>query len=323
MNKYKADMMLKVNAGGKIKAPSVFRQYIKQRYLQIMVLPWIAWLLLFSYVPMYGLIIAFKEFNFKGGIWGSPWVGLDQFKMFFNDPSFWNVMINTLGISVLKLVFGFPAPIILALLINELASARYKKVVQSISYLPYFMSWVIVAGIVIRLTSTQGGGAINDALIALHIIGKPIMFLRAPNYFWGVLVVSEIWKNVGWGSIIYLAAISSIDVAMYEAAVIDGARRLQRTRFITLPSLAPTIVIMLLLQLSGILDANFDQVYMMQNVMVLERAEILDTFVYKTGLSQGRYSFATAIGLFKSLVALLLILGCDRLTKKISGHGIF
>lgn len=294
----------------------------KQKYLQLMVVPWVLWLLVFCYIPMYGIIIAFKDFQIGTGIMGSPWVGLKHFQMFFNNPEFLNIMKNTLCISFGKLIIGFPAPIILALLLNELTNLKFKKFVQSVSYLPHFISWVILAGIITRMLSSEGG-FINDILMFIGLIEEPIMFLGYEKYFWGILISTNIWKGVGWGSIIYLAAISNVNQSMYEAAAIDGASRLQRVLKITLPSIAPTIVILLIFSISGILNAGFDQVYLLQNPLVLGVGEILDTYVYKVGLTQARYSYSTAVGLFKSIIGFILIMSTNWVAKKVSNSGIF
>jgi len=308
-------------AGETIKRNS-WRTFKKQIYLQIQVIPWIVWLIVFMYFPMYGVILAFKEFQLGSGIFGSPWVGLSQFSMFLDSPEFVQIMRNTLAISLLKLMFGFPAPILFALLLNELAGARFKKWVQTVSYLPYFISWVIVSGMVFQFLSLQDG-VINPLLQALGFIREPIMFMGESKYFWAILVVTEIWKSVGWGSIIYIAAISSIDQTMYEAAMVDGASRLKRMLHITLPSIAPTIVILLIFAVSGVLNANFDQVYLMQTPLVTDVGEIIDTYVYKSGILTARYSFATAVDLFKSVIGFVLIISANWVSKKISDNGIW
>lgn len=305
-----------------IVARKSWSKFKKQFYLQIQVIPWIIWLIIFAYLPMYGIILAFKEYQFGSGIIGSPWVGLQQFKMFFISTDFYIVMRNTLAISFLKLLFGFPAPILFALFLNEIAGKRYKKFVQSVSYLPYFISWVVVAGIVFQFLSLQDG-VINQLLLNLKIIDEPIMFMGEPKYFWSILVITEIWKNVGWNSIIYIAAISGIDQSMYEAATMDGAGRFKKVIHITLPSIIPTMVILLIFQVGGVLNANFDQVFMMQTPLVTDVGEILDTYVYKVGIATARYSYATAVGLFKSIVGFILIILTNWITKKISDNGIW
>jgi len=301
---------------------SLAKRFMKQRHLQIMVIPWIIWIIVFCYIPMYGLIIAFNDYQFGSGIFGSPWVGLKNFEMFLNDPKFWNIMRNTLGINIYKLIFCFPAPIIFALLLNEIKNQRFKKIVQSVSYLPHFISWPIFAGMLIKFMSTDSG-LINDLLVKLRILDKPVMFLGEPQYFWSILVLSDIWKSIGWGSIIYLAAISSIDQEMYEAAIIDGATAWQRAVGITIPSIVPTIVILLILTIGSLLNSSFDQTYLLQNPIVLNVGEVIDTYAYKVGLSQGRYSYSTAVGLFKSVIALIMIVIANKISNRTTELGIW
>lgn len=290
--------------------------------LQTLVLPWIAWLALFCYVPMYGVVLAFKDFNYSAGILGSPWAGWTHFRMFVESPDFLTILRNTLSISFLKLLIGFPVPIVFALLLNELAGGRFKKFVQSVSYLPHFLSWVLVSGIVIRLLSVEGG-AVNTLLASLGIAKEPIIFLGEPNYFWSVLVLSDIWKEFGWSSILYLAAIAGISQDQYEAAMVDGAGRLQRMIHVTLPSIAPTIVIVFIFSLSGIMHSNFEQVYLLKNPMVAGVGEVIDTYIFTTGISQARYSYATAVSLFQAAIGFILIITTNWLSKRISGHGIW
>lgn len=302
--------------------PNVWKTFKKQKYLQIMILPWIVWLIVFHYIPMYGVVIAFQEYSPLKGIAGSPWVGFDQFRAFFQNPEFWNLMRNTLGISLWKLFWGFPMPILFALLLNELTSGRFKRFVQTLSYLPHFISWVVVAGILHGLLSLDVG-LVNRLLTAVGLLQEPIMFLGDSRFYWVILIVSDIWKELGWGAIIYLAAIAGVDQAMYEAAEIDGASRWRKMFHITLPSIAPTIVILLIFNISGILNSSFDQLYLLQNPMVLDVGEVIDTYVYKTGLTQGRFSYSTAVGLFKSLIGFVLIVLVNRIAKKINGSGIW
>ncbi|RAV21276.1 ABC transporter permease [Paenibacillus contaminans] len=302
--------------------PSVWRMLGKQKYLQMMIVPWIVWVIVFHYIPMYGVVIAFQEYQPLKGITGSPWVGFDQFRAFFQNPEFWNLMRNTLGISLWKLIWGFPMPILFALLLNELTGNRFKRFVQTVSYLPHFISWVVMAGIVYGLLSLDVG-VINRLLLAVGLLDEPIMFLGDSRFYWPILIISDIWKELGWGAIIYLAAIAGVDPALYEAAEIDGANRLRKMVHITLPSIAPTIVILLIFQISGILNSSFDQLYLLQNPMVLDVGEVIDTYVYKTGLTQGRFSYSTAVGLFKSLIGFVLIVLVNRIAKKINGSGIW
>lgn len=292
----------------------MFSRFKKQIWLQAMVIPGIIFTIIFCYIPMFGVIIAFKEYNFTDGILGSPWVGFKQFKDFLTAPNLGNVLYNTIGISFLKSVVGFPIPIIFALLLNELNNMRFKKMVQSISYLPHFISYVVIAGFVGKIFASNG--VINDALMALKIIKEPILFLGEKNYFWGILAGTSIWKGMGYGSILYLAAITGVDQSMYESATLDGAGKLQKVISITLPSITPIIVIQLIFMVNGILNAGFDDILLLQNSMVMERAEVLDTYTYKMGLQNGRYSYATAVGLLTSVVRIALVLGTNWISKK-------
>lgn len=281
-----------------------------------MVIPWVVWLIIFCYIPMYGIVIAFKEFRFEQGIFGSEWVGLKQFQEFFTNPAFGNIMKNTLGISLYKLLVCMPAPLIFALLLNEMRLNRYKRVVQTVSYLPHFVSWVILSGIVINFTALEG--PLNNCLMALNLIDEPVLFLGEPQYFWHILVISDMWTGIGWGSIIYIAAIGSIDPCLYESAVIDGAGRFQQMLHVTLPCIVPTIIVVLIFSLGGILNTNFDQIYLLRNPHNLDVAEVIDTHVFTSGVSQGRYSYATAVGLFKSVIGFILIMLSNWFAKKIS-----
>ena len=292
----------------------MFSRFKKQIWLQAMVIPGIIFTIIFCYIPMFGVIIAFKEYNFTDGILRSPWVGLQHFKSFLTAPNLGNVLYNTIGISFLKSVVGFPIPIIFALLLNELKNLRFKKMVQSISYLPHFISYVVIAGFVGKIFASNG--VINDALMALKIIKGPILFLGEKNYFWGIVAGTSIWKGMGYGSILYLAAITGVDQSMYESATLDGAGKLRKVISITLPSITPIIVIQLIFMVNGILNAGFEDILLLQNSMVMERAEVLDTYTYKMGLQNGRYSYATAVGLLMSVVRIVLVLGTNWVAKK-------
>lgn len=280
-------------------------------------LPAIIWYAIFCYYPMYGVLIAFKNFKFNLGILGSQWVGLRYFKNFLGDSYFWNIVKNTLLISVLKLACGFPAPIILALFINEMRNLRYKKVVQTLSYLPHFVSWVVVVALLTKLLSPNNG-AINELRHAINPDAKPIFFLGEPGWFYPIVVLSDIWKNVGWGSIIYLAALTGIDPEQYEAAELDGANRWQKMGHITLPGIYPTIGILMILSLSGILNAGFDQIYLIQKPSTLHLSEVLDTYVLKRGLQQGQFSYSTAVGIFRSVVSMVLIVSVNAMSRRFS-----
>lgn len=298
------------------------RELWNNRYLYLFVVPGVIWFLIFSYTPMYGVLIAFKKYDIIKGVLASEWVGLQHFRFFFNSPNFRQLMTNTIGISLLKMVFGFPAPIVLALLLNEVRNMIFKRVAQTISYLPFFVSWVVVAGIWYELFSIDGG-VVNNALMRIGLIREPIFWFGRPDLFWGMIVFSDVWKGIGFGTIIYLAAIASVNPEQYESAVIDGASRVRQIWHITLPAIRPTIILLLILSMSGILDAGFEQVYVMTNSMVLDRAEIIDTYVLKTGIFRANYELATAVGLFKAIVGLAALLLVNYIVKKLGQDGIF
>jgi len=281
-----------------------------------MLMPGMAFFIIFHYTPMYGVTLAFKDFRFIDGILGSPWVGLKYFRKAFADPSFYKVLRNTVFISFYKLLFGFPVPILFALLLSELPGTRFKKVVQTVSYLPHFISWVILAGIFITIFSLDG--PINGVRRFLGM--KQVVFLAGRSYFRSILVVTDIWQSFGWNSVIYFAAISGIDPELHEAAHLDGASRFQRTVRITLPLLSPVIAILLILRMGSILNAGFDQIFNMYNASVYEVADIIDTYVYRKGLVEMQYSLSTAVGLFKSGIALILIVTTNQIVKLLGGE---
>ncbi|WP_033168247.1 ABC transporter permease subunit [Clostridium sp. KNHs205] len=312
---------MSVKRGAGVKQKGNLGRWWNQRYLQFMVLPGLIWMLVFNYVPMGGIIIAFKKFKITKSIAEAPWVGLQYFKEFFQDSNFSDVMINTIGISLLKLFIGFPLPIIFALLINEIRGIKFKKVTQTISYLPHFLSWVVLGGILTTWLSKEG--VINDFLVTFHLMKEPVSFLGNPKYFWGVALISDIWKELGWSAILYLAAITSVDQQIYEAATVDGAGKLQKIFYVTLPSITGTIAIMLILQISGLLNSNFDQILILKNQVNISRSQVIDTYVYQVGMSLGKYSYATAVGLFKSVIALFLLLFANKTCKKLLGRSLY
>ena len=297
-----------------------------QRELQLMVIPWMLLIIVFSYIPMYGLIMGFQDYRLGDVIGFSRWAGFDNYVMFFNSPNFWRIMRNTFFISLLKLLFGFPLPIILALLLNEVRITAFKKTVQTVSYLPHFISWVVISGITLDLLSPDGG-TINYALMSLGIIQSPIAFMGESRYFWGIVVITDIWKTVGWNAIIYIAAIASVDPELYQAAEMDGAGRMRKMWHITLAGIKPTIVILLILSVGGILSAGFEQILLLtnnlRNAMVFDVSEIIDTYVFRVGLSQMRYSYATAVGSFKALLSVLLLVIANYTARKISEESLF
>lgn len=287
----------------------------KNRWFYLFLLPAVVIMFLFCYKPMYGIIIAFKDYKPRRGIMGSEWVGWANFKRMFNYANFGQLMYNTLFISLLKLVVGMFCTLALALLFNELRNLRFKRVVQSVSYLPHFISWVILGGLIRELFSPTRG-VVNEVIKAFG--GEPIYFLANPNYFVFVLILTYIWQSVGWGTIIYLAAIASIDQEQYESAVIDGASRFQRAIYITVPCIMPTVATVLVLNLGGVLNAGFDQIFNLYNENVYAVADILDTYVYRVGLIKFDYSYSAAIGLFKNVIGIILVVGSNLVIKKMT-----
>lgn len=272
---------------------------------------------------MFGIIIAFKNVSpFEGiqGILHNPWVGFDHFERFFSSVYFWNVLGNTVIISFYKLLFGFPAPIILALMINEVRKKWFKRTVQTISYLPHFISAVVVAGLVQHLLTTNGG-LVNQLVVWFG--GDPVNFLGTADYFRSVLVTSSVWQSVGWGSILYLAAMTGIDPQLYEAAIIDGAGKRRQIWHITLPGIVPVIVILLIYNIGGLLNAGFEQILLLYSPSVYRVADIIDTYVYREGLTSLQYSYSAAVGIFKNIVAMILILGANYIARKFNQTGIW
>jgi putative aldouronate transport system permease protein len=290
--------------------------------LYIMILPAIIGYSIFCYVPMYGITIAFKDFSFVKGIFWSPWVGFKHFQSLF-DPIlgkyFFRAFKNTLVISFLKLIVGFPAPIILAILFSELPFKRFKKFAQTVAYLPNFISWVIIAGIMTSLLSLDG--PVNVVLGWFGI--NSIQFLTEVGWFVPVLIISEIWKSVGWNSIIYLAAITAIPEDLYEAAKVDGANRFQRIIHVTLPSMLPTVTMLLILNVGSLMNTNFDQIYNLYSPAVYSVGDVIETYVYRTGIMDGQFSFATAVGLFLNLINFSLLFFANWSSKKLNGTGIY
>lgn len=313
----------------KKKKVSLRKTFWDQRYLMILVLPVVLWMLIFNYIPMLGLVISFKEYNpYLGPLEAfvkSPWVGLANFREAFTDKYFLSSLWNTIYYSILNLVIGFPIPIIFAILLNEITRTRFKKFVQTVSYLPHFISWVFVISFIHELLAVDNG-LINEILLRLNLTEKAIPFLATPSHVPSIMVVSQVWKTFGWNSIIYIAAITNIDPTMYEAAIIDGANRFDKIRYITLPSIKPTIVIMLIFAIGGMISPNFglfEQMYLLSNSMIQDATEIVDTYTYKMGIVLSRYSYATAVGLFRSIVAVILLTGANFSSKKLTGESLF
>ncbi|WP_373271323.1 ABC transporter permease [Paenibacillus sp. MY03] len=304
----------------KRRASNVWRSLSRDKQLYLLALPAILFFLLFKYVPMWGVLIAFQKYSPFLGFMESEWVGLDHFKRFFSHNDFWILLRNTLAINVLSLTLFFPLPIILSLMLNEVRVEWFKKSVQSIIYLPHFLSWVIIAGLTFLMLG-YSEGLVNKMLEAFGF--SRVEFLTNPDFFWLMLTLQSIWKEAGWGTVIFLAAIASVDPQLYEASRMDGAGRLRQMWHVTLPAIRNVIVILLILRIGHMMDVGFEQVYLMMNGAVADVADVFDTYVYRSGIEQGQFSYSTAIGLFKSVVGLILVVGSNYLAKKIGDDGIY
>ncbi|SDD51132.1 putative aldouronate transport system permease protein [Paenibacillus sp. UNCCL117] len=292
----------------------------KERYLFLLLLPGLLYFIVYRYVPMLGNIIAFQDYSPFQGFLHSEWVGLQHFNKIFSDQEVIRVLWNTIFLSFLQIAFAFPVPIVLAVMLNELKNERYKRVVQSILYLPHFLSWVVVIGIMTIFLKTEG--LVNRLIEPLFGI-EPISFLQQPGWFMPLIVLEVIWKEAGWGTIIFLAALAGVNPSLYEAAVVDGASRWRQIWHITLPALRSTIIILFILRLGTVLDSGFEQIFLMLNPFTMEVGNVLDTFVYFKGIQQADFSFGTAVGLFKSVVGFILILSANWLAKKFGDEGVF
>lgn len=292
-----------------------------QRYwmVYLMALPVVLYYVIFHYLPMFGIVISFQNFRVTRGFFGSKWVGLENFIDFFDSEYAWKNTINTLRISFYGLVFAFPAPILLALLLNEVKNAHFKKAVQTITYMPHFISLVIICALVMDFCSTKG--LINTLITSLG--GKPINFMNDPKWFNPIYTISGIWQHMGWDSIIYLAALSSIDPELYEAATVDGAGRFRRMWHITLPGIASTISILLILRIGSIMSVGYEKIILLYSPATYETADTISTYVYRRGLQDGKYSFAAAVGLMNSVVNFILLIVSDRVSKKLGQSGLF
>lgn len=299
---------------------SLLRRMYKNKWLYVMILPGLLYFLIFKYVPMYGLIISFQDYKPFQGIRGSEWVGFKHFERLFTEPDFLNILTNTLVLFGLNLLFFFPVPIILALMLNELRGSFFKRLFQSLVYLPHFMSWVIIVSIGYVML-TMDGGILNELIAMLGF--EKVNFLLSPAWFRPTYIIQVIWREAGWGTIIYLAAIASVDTQLYEAARMDGATRLRQIWHITLPAIRSVIIILLILKIGDVLELGFEHVYLLLNSMNREVAEIIDTYVYTAGLLQGKFSYSTAIGFFKSLVGLVMVMLANKLSKKFGEEGVY
>lgn len=306
--------------GNKTRLQRALYYLKKKKNLYIMLIPAVVYFLVFHYAPMYGVLIAFKDFSFKKGILGSDWIGFENFTYMFQLDNFYTVLKNSLSLSFLRIVFTFPIPIFLALFLNDIKNARYQKTLQTLFYLPHFVSWVVIGGILVNFLSPVDG--VLNTIIQLFG-GEPVYFLAENKYFYPIIVLSSIWKDSGWGTIIYLAAITGISSELYEAARIDGANKFQCMRFITFPGIRPTVVTMLILRLGSVMSNGFEQIFILQNTKNLAVSEVFETYTYRLGLLSGRYSFATTVGLFTSVISVVFLLVSNQIAKKMGEEGLF
>jgi len=316
--KAKADVSTLNSAGIEIaveKSKNVrFLNYMKRNYvLYLFLLPTVAYIFIFHYLPMYGVQIAFKDFLASKGIMGSPWVGFKYFERFLLSPDFGQIIWNTLGISLYSLIVGFPIPIVLALMLNYASNARFKKLVQTVSYAPFFISTVVMTGIIVMLLSPRTG-ILNVIINSLG--GESVYFLAKPEYFKTIYVLTGIWQHTGWASIIYIAALAGVGMEFHEAAIVDGASKLQRIWYIDIPSILPTAIILFILQVGQLMDVGFEKTFLLQNPMNIQSSEVISTYVYKVGLLDIQYSFSAAVGLFNNAINFVLLILVNRLSRK-------
>ncbi|MCM3782148.1 ABC transporter permease subunit [Neobacillus mesonae] len=304
---------------GDRKRTIIMKDLIRNRYIYLMLIPVIVYYAIFHYGPMYGLLIAFKDYGIAQGVWDSPWVGFTHFQNFFENPYFWRLLRNTLMISFYELLFAFPAPIILALLLNEIRQIMFKRVVQTISYLPHFISIVVVAGMMVDFLARDG--LINNVLAFFGM--EPISFLQESEWFRSIYVSSGIWQGIGWGSIIYLAAMSSIDPTLYDAARIDGAGRWKQTLHITIPGIMPTIVILFILNIGSILAVGSEKIILLYNPLTYETADVISTYVYRKGILGADFGYSAAVGLFNSVISFILLVMANTISKRVSEHRLW
>ncbi|WP_243767137.1 ABC transporter permease [Paenibacillus agricola] len=300
---------------------SIFKRRLRrQKWFFIMLLPGLLYFLIYKYVPMWGILIAFQDYQPFLGFSGSKWVGLQHFRTFFGEETFWLLFRNTFILAVYNIVFFFPLPIVIALMLNEVRKDLFKRWIQTLIYVPHFVSWVVVVGISFIFFSTEGG-IVNNALATMG--QEPVKFLLSKDWFRTIITSQVMWKETGWGTIIFLAALAGVDPGLYEAARIDGANRWRQMWHITLPAIRSTIIILLILRIGTFLDSGFEQIFLMVNPLNREVGEVFDTYVYTTGISQGKFSYSTAVGVFKSIIGLILVTSANRLAKKFGEEGIY
>lgn len=318
---------IRSNTQGEILQPQFrkgrlsWRTIKSQKYLVFMSIPFLIWLFIFKYLPLWGWTMAFQQYMPGKGFFEQKWVGVKYFILMFKDDLFYNAMRNTLAMSLLSLAFGFTLPIILAILINEIKGNKFKKSVQTISYLPHFVSWVIVASIFNKLLSTDNG-VVNNILVGLNIIREPVQFMAKPELFWWIVTFSDVWKELGWNSIIFLAAIAGISPDLYESAMVDGASRFRRIWHITVPGILPTVMVIMIMSIGNLINTGFERQFLMRNSLVRDYSDVLDLYILDYGVAAGRYAFGTAAGIFKSVVSIVLVFTANAISRKTMGVGI-
>lgn len=303
------------------KSKRYWKLFLQQKYLYLMSVPFLVLVFIFNYLPIWGWLMAFQKYKPGRSIWEQKWVGLDNFVQLFSDEKFYLVLRNTLAMSFMGLIVGFTIPILFAVLINEVRGSVFKRTVQTISYLPHFVSWVVVAGIVTKMLSTDGG-VVNDILMGLGLIEQPVQFMAKGNWFWYIVTGSDLWKEMGWNAIIYLAAISGIDQEQFEAARVDGASRIKQIWYITLPSIMGTVAVLLIMSIGHLISIGFEKQMLLGNSLVVDYSEVLDLYALNYGLSMGRYSFGTAISMFNSVVSIILLFVANGAFKKFTKQSI-
>ncbi|NMO94294.1 ABC transporter permease [Paenibacillus lemnae] len=303
------------------KSRGLWHKIVQQRYLLLMSMPFVAWAFVFSYLPLWGWTMAFQNYRPARGFFEQEWVGFEHFKSLFEDPTFYLVMRNTLAMSFMGLIAGFTVPILFAIIVNEVRHMALKRFVQTVSYLPHFVSWVVVAGIVTKMLSSEG--AVNDLLLSLNLIDQPIQFMAQGSWFWYIVTASDIWKEMGWNAIIYLAAMAGIGPELYEAARVDGASRVRQAWHITLPGIRTTIIILLIMSIGHLISIGFEKQFLLGNPLVSDYSQVLDLYALNYGLGMGRFSFGTAINMLNSAVSIVLLLLANGMFKRMSKESIF
>ncbi|WP_019536657.1 ABC transporter permease [Paenibacillus ginsengihumi] len=316
----KTDAAPKLLGMGAERSGGLLARIVRHRAIYALVLPGLLYFIIFKFAPLWGLLLAFKDYNPFLGFWASPWVGFDHFTALFADPNFYLMLRNTLAINLIGLVFHFPLPILLALMLNEIRHEAFKRLNQSVVYMPHFLSWVVVASLTFFMLSADVG-VVNKVISAAG--RETVSFLSNPNYFWGILTAQNMWKEAGWGTIIFLAAMAGVDPQRYEAAVVDGASRFRQIWHITLPAIRPTVIILLILRLGNMADIGFEQVLLMINPLVLSVGEVFDTYAYTHGILRGQISSGVTVGMFKGVVGLVLIVLSNYVVKKLGHEGIY